>query len=135
MAGGKSTYLSNLFLNWLYGGDAIESEVPATLYFAAMTVAPTAAGGGTEWTDAGISRVAKTRNTTNFPTSTAALISNATSFSFGTPVAGATIEAIAVYDASSGGNLLDWAVFDVPKIATAGVVFTMQSWALQRTTR
>jgi len=134
MPGGKSTYLSNLFLNWLYGGAAIESALPATLYFAAMTVAPTAAGGGTEWTDAGITRVAKTRNTTNFPTSSAALLSNATDLSFGTPVAGATIPAIAVYDASSGGNLLDWGVFDVAKVATAGVLFTMQIGSLRRTT-
>lgn len=134
MAGFKSTYLGNLFLNALYGGAAFDSALPASLYFAAMTVAPTAAGGGTEWSDGGITRVTKTRNTTNFPTSTAALVSNATTLAFGTPVADATIIGIAVYDASSGGNLIDYAVFDVPKLAVAGVAFTMQIGSLRRTT-
>jgi hypothetical protein len=125
MASFKSTYLCNLYLNALYNGAAFDSVIPATIYAVAFTVAPTVAGGGTEWTDAGISRVAKTCNTTNFPTATAASISNATSIAFGTPISSATIVGVGWMDASSGGNLLDYGDLDAPKAATAGVAFTL----------
>lgn len=129
MAGFKSTYTCNWVLNQIYNGGALG----ATLYFAGMTVAPTAAGGGTEWTDAGITRVAKTSNTTNFPTSTAALISNATTLSFGTPVAGTTLVGIAVYDASSGGNFIDFWEFDTPLVVLSGVAFVLPIGSAQGT--
>ncbi len=98
-----------------------------------MTVAPTAAGGGTEWTDAGITRVAKTSNTTNFPTATAGLISNATTHAYGTPVAGTTLAGVAVYDASSGGNLIDYGEFDTPLVVLSGVAFVLPIGGFQGT--
>lgn len=120
-----STYLANLIVNFLYGGAAIEAAIPATIYAKCYTVAPTAAGGGTEWTDAGISRVAVTRNTTNFPTGTGGAVSNATALNFGTPVGGATVVGIGWMDAASGGNLLMYGDLDAPKVALAGVAFTL----------
>lgn len=125
MASFKTTYLNNIYLNALFNAAAFDSAIPATIYAICYTVAPTIAGGGTEWVDAGIARVGKTRNTTNFPTSTAAQISNATSVAFGTPVAGATIVGIGWIDASSGGNLLCYGDLDAPKAATGGVAFTL----------
>jgi hypothetical protein len=132
MPGGKSTYFANLILNFAYGGQAIESAIPATLYFALMTVAPTDAGGGTECVVSGISRVAKTRNNTNFPAPSAKLVSNATGLSFGTPATGVTCPAVAVYDASSGGNLIDWFVFDTAAVLTAGVPYELPIGGLRR---
>jgi hypothetical protein len=117
--------LSNLYLNALFNAAAFDATIPATLYAVAFTVAPTAAGGGTQWADAGISRVAMTANTTNFPTATAALISNATAIAFGTPLANATIVGVGWFDASVGGNMLDYGDFDSPKAALAGVAFTV----------
>ncbi len=135
MAGGKSTYSSNLYLDFLYGGQAIEAAYPATLYFALMTVLPTDAGGGTECAVSGISRCAKTRNHTNFPAPTAKLISNATALAFGTPASGDTCPGVATYDASSGGNLVDWYEFDVPVVLTAGVAFELPIGSIRRSTR
>jgi len=126
MASFKTTYLSNLLLNCLYGGAAFDSAIPATIYAIPYTAAPTVAGGGTEYTASGLSRASVTRNTTNFPTSSAATISNATAISFGTPATGATVVGIGWIDASSGGNLLSYGDLDVPKVVTGGVAFTMQ---------
>lgn len=125
MASFKSTYLCNLILNCLYKGDSLDDELPADIYAVAFTVAPTAAGGGTEWSDGGISRVAKTRNGTNFPAASGAAISNATTIAFGTPAAPATIVGVGWFDAASSGNMLDYGDFDSPKSALAGVAFTV----------
>jgi hypothetical protein len=125
MAGLKSTYLCNLLLNWELSGLAIDASLPATIYVQPYTVAPTAAGGGTQWTDGGISRAAWARNTTTCPYSTAAQSSNAIVLAFGTPVAGATIVGYGLFDASSGGNLLDYWELETPKVALAGQPFSM----------
>lgn len=129
MAGFKSTYTSNWVLNQIYNQGALGG----TLYFAGMTVAPTEAGGGTEWVDAGITRCAKTANTTNFPTATAGVISNATTHSYGTPLAGATLVGIKVLDASGGGNMIDYAEFDSPLVVLAGVLFVLPIGGFQGT--
>lgn len=129
MAGFKSTYTCNWLLNQIYNQGALAP----TLYFAGMTVAPTAAGGGSEWIDAGIARCAKASNTTNFPTVTAAIVSNATTHSYGTPVAGVTLVGIAVYSASSGGNFIDYWEFDTPLIVLPGVPFILPVGSAQGT--
>ncbi len=125
MAGFKSTYLSNLYLNALLNAAAFDATIPADLYFQAYTAAPTPAGGGTQWSDAGISRVTKTCNTTNWPTATAASITTGTTMAFGTPVADAIIVGIGIFDASTSGNFLAYFEFDAPVPATASVAFTL----------
>jgi hypothetical protein len=125
MAGFKSTYLCNLYLNALDSNASFDGAIPSTLYLQPYTVAPTAAGGGTQWTDSGISRAAWARNTTTCPFSTAAEHASAIAFSFGTPVAGATIVGYGRFDASGGGNLLDYYQLETPKVATAGQEFIM----------
>lgn len=123
MASFKSTYLSNLYLNALFNAAAFDATIPATLYATAFTVAPTAAGGGTQATVVG--RVAMTCNTTNFPTATSATISNAVAIAFGTASGNETIVGVGWFDASSGGNMLDYGDFDTPKSALTGVAFTV----------
>lgn len=125
MASFKSTYLANLILNALFNNTAFDATIPATIYAVAFTVAPTPAGGGTEWIDSGIARVAKACNTTNFPTAVGGSISNATTIAFGTPVANATVVGVGWFDAAVGGNMLDYGDFDSPKAALAGVAFTV----------
>ena len=130
MPGLKSTYLANLYLNALYAGALFDTAIPATIYCQPYTAAPTAGGGGTQWTVSGISRVAKTRNTTNFPTSTAASIASATTYAFGTPSATGVVVGFGFFDASSGGNLLSYFQLDAAITATSGVAFTLPVGAL-----
>lgn len=107
MAGGKGNYLSNKFLNQIFNGAS--APAPGTLYVALYTATPSASGGGTEVSGGSYARVAVTANTTNFPTSSAEQIQNGTTIDFGTASADwGTIVAGAVWDASSGGNLLYW---------------------------
>ncbi len=125
MASFKTYYFGNLILSAAFSGTSFDAAMPATIYVVPYTVAPTRSGGGTQWTDAGISRVALTRNTTNFPIPTAAAISNATLMAFGTPVAGASIVGYGYIDASVGGNLWYYGDLAVPQVATAGVPFEL----------
>jgi hypothetical protein len=117
----KSTYLDNAQLNNNLGGTAL--SLPASLYAALFTVAPTAAGGGTEVSGAGYARVAITRNTTNFPAASAGALSNGTAITFPSPTGswGGAIVAVGIYDASTAGNLLYFAsLTDQTKTFTTG---------------
>lgn len=115
MPGSKSDFLENKVLDLLFG--SVAYSVPATLYFAAYTVAPTDAGGGTEVAGGGYARVAKTNNTANFPAASGGVKSNGTAIDF--PAATAdwgTVVAIGVLDAASGGNLLAHSTLAVNKL-------------------
>jgi hypothetical protein len=104
MPGLKSTYLCNAFLALELGGTAWTP--PSTWYMALFTVLPTAAGGGTEVSVAGYSRIAITNNTTNFPAPTTALVSNGVDIACGTPASSwGIIVGVALFDAASGGNM------------------------------
>lgn len=104
----KSTYLSNKLLDLPVGGTAYTA--PATLYFALYTVAPTAAGGGTEVTGGNYSRAAVTNNVTNFPAATSASKTNAGAITWATASASwGVVVAVGVLDAASAGNLLYFA--------------------------
>ena len=124
MAGFKSTYECNNYLNARYNGTTFPTI--ATLYCALFTVMPTAGGGGTEVPVANAyARVAKAVNTTNFAVSTAALITNATIIDFGTPTGAGwgTLVGAAWYDAATGGNLIAAGPFSPSRTGTAGLQF------------
>lgn len=110
MAGGKSLYLSNKFLNMIFNGTAFTA--PATIYCALyVTTAPTDTTSGTEvsTSSTGYARVAVTPNTTNFSTSTTQSITNNTAIIFPTATASwGTIIAASFMDALTGGNMLYW---------------------------
>lgn len=77
--------------------------------------------GGTELSGGGYARVAVTNNTTNFPTVTTNQIVNGTAITF--PQASAnwiTADEVAIYDASSGGNLRGYGVLDASVSVLAG---------------
>lgn len=57
---------------------------PGTVYLAGFTAAPNSAGGGTEVSAVGYSRIAVTNNSTNFPAATGKTKTNAAVFDFGT---------------------------------------------------
>lgn len=120
---GHSDHLENSLLNhWLGGPDYVR---PATLYFALFTAAPTDAGGGQEVAGGSYARAAVTNNATNFPAAVAGSKSNATAITFAQATgAWGSIVAVAIFDALSGGNMLEWALLASPKTIANGDQFS-----------
>lgn len=81
MAGLKGQGVANATLDAWLGSTTLG---PATVYIALFTVAPTAAGGGTEVSGGAYARVAVTNNATNFPAAAAQIKANGTAWDFGT---------------------------------------------------
>lgn len=117
---GKSTYWANATLEAEFRGTAI--TYPATRYFALMTVDPTDAGGGTEASYTGYARVGVARNTSNWSAAASKKLSNVNAIVWVALPAATTVvvSAIAVYDALSGGNLIEYKVLDADITFTAG---------------
>lgn len=107
---GKSTYLENLVLDWITG----QTAMPAlpTPWLALFTVAPSDAGGGTEVSGGSYARV----NVASAFTSAASggSVSNTGLITFPTATANwGTIVAVALFNASTAGNMLTWASLPV----------------------
>ncbi len=108
--------------NRLYGGvtSGLSADI-ATLYFGLLTTAPAADGTGqVECAGTSYARVAKTNNTTNFPTISAGAIKvSGTAITFPSPGASdwGNIVAVGIFDASSGGNMVAW--MPIPTITPA----------------
>lgn len=121
MAGSFSNYLENLVLDNIFGG--VATGLGATCYVGVGT-----ATAGTDM-DAGLtsevsgnnySRVAVTRNQTNFPASSGGAISNGTAITF--PQASGswgTVTQVAIFDAATTGNTLAWGDLTVAKAVGA----------------
>ena len=124
MAGGKSNYLNNKFLNMIFNGAAFTP--PTTLYCGLFTAAPTDAGGGTEVSGGAYARVAVTPNSTNFPVTSTQSISNAIPITFPTATANwGTVVAAAFFDAATGGNMLYWGPLSVNQTINSGSQFQL----------
>lgn len=114
MADCYSNYLRDKINDHLHGGS--DFTRPATTYFALFTAMPTAAGGGTEVTGGSYARVAFTNNGSNWPASSGQLKANANAITWPAPTADWTIVlGYAEFDASSGGNMLTFALFATPR--------------------
>jgi hypothetical protein len=112
MASGKSNYLSQKVLDAEFGIAAF--TFPSTIHLALFTVAPSAAGGGTEVSGSGYARVAVTANATNWSRS-AQTVSNVNQILFNAFTgAVSTVVAVAAFDASTGGNMLWFADLPAP---------------------
>jgi hypothetical protein len=122
MADCYSNYLRDKINDHLHGRTTYTA--PATTYFALMTTAPTASGGGVEASGGVYARVAISNNTTSWPNSSGQTKSNGVAIDWGTATANlGTIVAIAEYDASSGGNLLTFALLATPVTVNSGQPF------------
>lgn len=132
LTGGMSDYLSNKMIDLIFRAQSY--SWPATLYFAAYTAAPSNAGGGTEVPSIGAyARVAFTPSlttlsgtqsagSTSASSGTGGQTSNNVAITYPTATADlGTWLAEGVLDASSGGNLLFWASFSIPKSVPSGV--------------
>jgi hypothetical protein len=120
----KSNYLENKMLDHRYGGS--DYTRPATVYFSLHTADPGEGGAGAEvgtgvWTN--YARVAKTNNSTNFPAASGGTKSNGTIVDFGTAaVTGGppTVTHVGIWDAASGGNLMDYGPLNASKVIQNG---------------
>lgn len=124
-----SDYLENKLIDFIFRGGSFTP--PTTMYVALMTSIPIDAGGGSEVTGGSYARQSIVCNTTNFAATQAAgstaatssgtsgTTSNNVAISFaGMPAC--TVVATAIYDASTGGNLLWWGSLTASKAFSAG---------------
>lgn len=116
---GKSDYLEDELLDHVLGGG--DYTRPATVYVALFTAAPTDAGGGTEASGGSYARASVTNNNTNWPAASSGSKSNGTAIDFPTATGNwGTIVAFAIFDNSSGGNMLYWNNVTTPKDVNSG---------------
>jgi len=125
-----SNYLENKIVDWLFRGQAYTP--PSTIYVGLLTAAPDDTGGGTEVTGGSYARVAVTSSLNNWAgtqgagttaasSGTSGTTSNNSAITFPTPTASwGLITHFALYDASSGGNMLGYAALTQSKNVNNG---------------
>jgi hypothetical protein len=123
MAGGASTYVANLSLDNVLGNTTFAANV----YISLLSTLPAAGGAGlVEITAGGFGRVSVANNDTNWPDAENGIKRNAVAIEFGEATADLpSILGAAVYDASSGGNLLFWGPFSTPHTVLDEQTFTI----------
>jgi len=128
--GYKSTWLSNKILGLELG--LTTWTPPATWYLALFTTLPTPGGtGGVEVSTGGYARIAITNNTTNFPSPTNGQVVNGAAIACGTPSSSwGTIVGVALYDASTGGNMGRVFIASPPISAPASTPLTIPAGSL-----
>jgi len=112
MAGNLTDYLENKLLDHFLGTTAY--TMPSPVYVALFTVAPGDAGGGTEVTGGSYSR-----QTAAFSAASSGATSNSANIDF-TGMPAATTVAIALFDASTSGNMLVHGTLTTNKTTDAG---------------
>lgn len=141
MASGPSDYLENKLIDWLYRGQTYTP--PATKYLALFTSAPSASGGGIEVSGGAYARVALSASLTAFSgtqgagttavsTGTSGATSNSADIAFAAPTADwGTVTHWALFDASTGGNLLMFGSLATPvTVINGGLAPTIPAGAL-----
>lgn len=104
MAGSYSTALHNQLIDHIM--KTTPFSVPANIYVALYSVAPTAAGGGTELTGNGYARIVHN----SWDAAAAGASENTGVITFAAASGGDWLEAVAfgIHDAITGGNFLGW---------------------------
>ena len=122
-----SDYLEEKLINHTYGGTAFTQ--PSTWYIALFETDPTDAGGGTELSGGGYARQSFTPAIGASPTFVA---SNNADVVFPTATSDwNTINYVAVFDASTGGNMLDYGAITTPRTVLTDGVFKVLAGDLQ----
>jgi len=122
-----SNYTENLLLNWLLTTNS--ATRPTAWYVGLFTAAPSDAGGGTEVTGNGYARVA-TGTISVSGTDTTATNSAAIEFAAASGGNWGTITHAAIFDASTGGNMLAWAALTTSRTINSGDVFRIPASSL-----
>lgn len=116
MAGTLSTALNNKLLDHIF--KTTPYSVPTNIYMALYSVAPTAAGGGTE-----LSGFAYARKDMNvWDAGAAGATENTNAITFAAASGGNWSQAVAfgIFDAVTGGNFLAWGDLTTPKTVLDG---------------
>ena len=125
-----SNYLENKLIDRIFRGQAF--TFPANVYFGLLTSAPSDSGGGTEVSGGSYARVEIAASMANFAgtqaagsttasSGTSGETSNNVNITFPAPTGNwGVISYVAVYDASTSGNLLVWGALTTPKTVNSG---------------
>lgn len=131
---GITQYLAAYLQDCFVGSGTLSK--PATVYLAAFTVTPSAAGGGTEVSGNNYSRKAITVNGTNFPNTVSGTGVKTLGGPFAFPTASGawgTVVAWALMDASTAGNMLWWGLLPTSRAPLTGDTLTLDAGALSLT--
>jgi len=112
MAGNLTNYLENKLIDHFLGTTSY--SMPADVYIALFTVAPSDAGGGTEVTGGSYARQIAT-----FTAASSGATSNDSNVDF-TGMPAATTVAIGIFDALTSGNMLLYGTLTTNKTTDAG---------------
>lgn len=135
-----SDFLENKLIDWMLraqavgitGASAGAASGPTSVYVALLTAAPSDTGGGTEVTGGSYARVTvasslanwagtQSAGSTSASSGTNGTTSNNNAITFPAPTANwGVVTHIAIYDASSAGNLLFWGALSVSKTVNNG---------------
>lgn len=142
---GISNYTENKILDLLFRGQAYTAPV---VYVGLFTAAPSAAGGGTELSSNGYTRVKTAASPTQglgdwtatqggsaaVSSGTSGTTTNANAVNFGSPTASwGTVTHFGLFDASSGGNLLFFGALSIAKTINQADVVSFPAGSLSVT--
>lgn len=122
-----SDYTENLVLNWLLTTNS--ATRPTAWYVGLFTAAPSDTGGGTEVSGSAYARKA-TGTITVAGTATTATNDAAIEFAAASGGNWGTITHAAIFDASTGGNMIAWAALATSRTINDGDVFRIPAGSL-----
>ena len=122
-----SDYTENLVLNWLLTTNS--ATRPTAWYVGLFTAAPSDTGGGTEVSGNAYARKA-TGTITVAGTATTATNDAAIEFAAASGGNWGTITHAAIFDASTGGNMIAWAALATSRTINDGDVFRIPAGSL-----
>lgn len=140
-----SNYLENQLVDHILRGQTFSPTVPASVYVALYTAAPSDSGGGTEVTGNNYSRVAVSRALTAWAgtqsaastvasSGTGGVTSNNAAITFPVPSGSwGTVTHFAILDASTAGNLLFHGALTVTQTINTGNTVSFAAGQLQIT--
>lgn len=135
-----SDFLENKLIDQLFRGQS--APTTSTMYIGLLTAAPSDSGGGTEVSGGSYARVGVTSSLANWcgsqsagstsaSSGTSGQTSNNAAITFPTPSAGwGTVTHFAIYDASSGGNLLFHGALSIAKTINQSDTVTFPAGSL-----
>lgn len=124
-------YTENLVLTYLFTTGSVTR--PTAWYVGLFTAAPSDTGGGTEVTGNGYARKATGTMTVSGTSPTTATNSSAIEFDAASGGNWGTIGWAAIFDASTGGNMLAWAALTADRTINDGDVFRIPAGSLDVT--
>jgi hypothetical protein len=124
-------YTENLVLTWLFTGSS--ATRPTAWYVGLFTAAPSDTGGGTEVTGNAYARVAT--GTLSVSGTSPTNCTNAAAIEFAAASGGnwGTITHIAIFDASTSGNMLGWAALTTSRTINDGDIIRIPAGDLDIT--